>query len=187
MQLDARGPAYPDLGNAVAKYRRKAASAGSVSEMLPADRHAYGEAVEKAIRAKQRSELQRELPSHACRCASGTAYNDGEKISAAMRAKHHAALLACPSQERRARTPQAWKRLYDLAMESKSWAGHPWSLETWKQAHADNNRLDYLLGRKWLDYEAAISENFAYDHDEATRDNAAWDYHHEYTPEIEMA
>lgn len=48
------GPAYPNLGATVAKFRRKAAQAGSIGEMLKADRHAYADAVEKAIRAKQR-------------------------------------------------------------------------------------------------------------------------------------
>lgn len=48
------GPIYPDLGATVAKFRRKAAHVGSIKEMLPQDRYAYGEAVEKAIRAKQR-------------------------------------------------------------------------------------------------------------------------------------
>jgi hypothetical protein len=49
------GPIYPDLGAGVAKYRRKAAQAGSIKEMLPSDRHAYADAIEKAIRAKQRT------------------------------------------------------------------------------------------------------------------------------------
>lgn len=49
------GPTYPDLGAGVAKYRRMAASAGSVMEMDKALRHAYADAIEKAIRAKHRT------------------------------------------------------------------------------------------------------------------------------------
>lgn len=49
------GPAYPDLGATVAKFRAKANHVGSISEMLPADRHAYADAIEKAIRARHRT------------------------------------------------------------------------------------------------------------------------------------
>ena len=184
MQLNASGPAYPDLGNTVAKYRRMATKAGSISQMLPFDRQAYGEAVEKAIRAKQRSELMRELPSHPCPCASGTYHNTGEAIDRAMKAKHRAAALAAPAQERRARKPPEWERLYRAAMENTSWANHPWSAETWKQAHADNRRIDYLCTLVDTDYLLAKNEALWRDYEEACRDNAAWDYHHEYTPEL---
>jgi hypothetical protein len=113
------GPVYPDMGATVAKFRKMAASAGGIAEMLPAFRRAYGEAVEKAILAKQRAELQRELPSHRCHCTSGTNHNDGRKISAAMRAKQHAALLAYPSAERRARPAHVWQSMYEQAMADK--------------------------------------------------------------------
>ena len=49
------GPTYPDLGQTVAKFRRKAAAAGSIREMERADRVAYADAIEKAIRAKHRT------------------------------------------------------------------------------------------------------------------------------------
>jgi hypothetical protein len=120
------GPIYPDLPS-VKKFRKMAASAGSVAAMDRAFRQAYGAAVEQAIRAKQRSELQRELPTHRCNCASDTNHNDGEAISAAMRAKHRAALAACPSQERRARPDHVWQALYDLAMAEKR-AREAWPL-----------------------------------------------------------
>lgn len=171
MQLNASGPAYPDLGNAVAKYRRMATKAGSLSDMLPADRRAYGEAVEKAIRAKQRSELQRELPSHAPNCASGTAHNTGEAIHRAMQAKHRAALLACPSQIRRARKPWEWQSKYNEAMEEKAFASLPWSRETWERAHTDNRRLNQLIAQKWADYDWAWMEHADMSYDEACRDN----------------
>jgi hypothetical protein len=108
------GPVYPDLLT-VKKHRRR----DGLAAMSRSDRQAYGLAVETAIRAKQRSELQRELPEHRCNCASGTNHNDGRAISKAMRAKHRAALAACPGQERRARTPQVWQAMYDEAMKQK--------------------------------------------------------------------
>ena len=49
------GPEYPELGATVAKFRRKAASAGSIKAMERADRVAYADAIEKAIRAKHRT------------------------------------------------------------------------------------------------------------------------------------
>lgn len=49
------GPSYPDLGATVAKFRRKAAAAGSIREMARADVVAYADAIEKAIRAKHRT------------------------------------------------------------------------------------------------------------------------------------
>jgi hypothetical protein len=57
------GPLYPDLGAGVAKYRRLAAKAGSIKEMARADRVAYAEAVEKAIRAKHRTMHMRPTPA----------------------------------------------------------------------------------------------------------------------------
>lgn len=112
------GPIYPDLPS-VKKFRKMAASAGSVAAMDKAFRHAYGEAVEAAIKAKQRSELQRELPTHNCHCASGTNHNSGAAIHKAMQRKHRAALVACPGQERRARKPEVWHAMYDEAMAEK--------------------------------------------------------------------
>jgi len=47
-------PEYPELGATVAKFRRQANGAGSVMAMMPWDRHAYADAIEKAIRAKHR-------------------------------------------------------------------------------------------------------------------------------------
>jgi hypothetical protein len=49
------GPLYPNLGAGVAKFRRLATKAGSVRDMAKADRHAYADAIEKAIRAKHRT------------------------------------------------------------------------------------------------------------------------------------
>jgi hypothetical protein len=109
-------PIYPDLPSV--KKHRKAARDGLAS-MSPDQRRAYGQAVEDAIKARQRSELQRELPTHNVNCASGTNHNCGLKISAAMRARHRATLLACPSQQRRARSPQIWQAMYDKAMQEK--------------------------------------------------------------------
>jgi hypothetical protein len=111
------GPVYPDLGPSVAKYRR-AAKAGLAS-LSKAQRHAYADAIEKAIRAKQRAALQRELPSHRVSCTSGTNHNDGTAIDAAIRQQHRSALQAYVSKVRRDRTPQQWSDMYEKAMAEK--------------------------------------------------------------------
>ena len=51
-------PAYPALGTSVEKHRRRAAAAGGVASMTKSERREYGNAVSKAIRAKQRAELR---------------------------------------------------------------------------------------------------------------------------------
>lgn len=114
------GPLYPDLGSGVAKYRRMAVGAGGLMAMDKAMRNSYGEAVEKAIRAKQRSELQRELPSHPVHCASGTNHSDGGAIHEAIRRRQRAALLACPAQYRRDRPDHVWREMYEEAMAEKA-------------------------------------------------------------------
>lgn len=111
------GPLYPDLGAGLAKHRRAARK--GLSKMTPGDRHAYGEAVEQAVLARQRSELQRELPTHNVHCASGCSSPDGAVIHRHLQNKQRAALLACPSQERRARTDDKWREMYEEAMAEK--------------------------------------------------------------------
>jgi hypothetical protein len=105
-------PAYYDLGSSVAKFRRKA-------ELTKDERRAYGEAVERAVLAKQRQALQRELPSHAVSCASGTSHSDGRKISEAVRQQQRASLLSYPAKVRAARPSHEWRKLYDKAMDEK--------------------------------------------------------------------
>jgi hypothetical protein len=68
--------------------------------------------------------------------------------------------------------------VYAHMMDQKSWP-MPWLPETWHRAQEDNETLDYHLRAKWRDYEDAIMDHWFYQHDEAERDNAAWDYHHE--------
>lgn len=106
------GPVYDIDSAALRKCRRKPLKA-----MSRAERDAYASAIETAVLAAQRASLRRAgnpLPSP--NCASGTAHNTGEAIHKAVRAQHRAALLACPSQERRARTPEKWREMYDAAM-----------------------------------------------------------------------
>ena len=110
------GPEYPTLAG-LDKHRK--AARNGLQAMTREARQAYGLAVETAIRAKQRAELQRVYTSHNCNCASGTNHNTGAAIHKAMQAKQRAALLAAPSAERRARKPAEWRRLYDAAMADK--------------------------------------------------------------------
>lgn len=112
------GPTYNIAGAALDKHRRIALKRGSVMAMTKAERWAYGEAIEKAVLAAQRSALQRELPTHAVHCASGCSSPDG--IGDHMRRKQRAELLAAPAQERRARTPDQWREMYARAMEQKA-------------------------------------------------------------------
>jgi hypothetical protein len=112
-------PEYPTLGAAVAKWRWRARE--GLQSLTLAERHAYGEAVERAILALQRSQLLRGLtPSTPkCHCASGTAHNTGEAIHNAIREQQLSALLAAPSQIRRARTDVEWRQMYEAAMAEK--------------------------------------------------------------------
>jgi len=105
---DPFGPQYPDLGTGVAKFRRMAS--GGIADMDPALRRSYGEAVETAIKSKQRSELIR----------AGTPPPPIVKdVGASLRAKQRNALLAYPGAARRAREPDEWQKLYDEAMNAK--------------------------------------------------------------------
>jgi hypothetical protein len=106
--LTAYGPLYPKLGSSVAKYRRLPRGT-----FLPA----YGDAVHAAIRALQRRELQRELPSFAPRCVSRTWHTDGDSIHKAVQQQQHRSLVSCPDQIRRDRTPAEWERLYVETMK----------------------------------------------------------------------
>jgi len=116
---DASGPEYPSLGATFAKWRVKARDA--LRTLTRAEVHAYGEAVERAIVALQRSEAQRGLTPMApkVRCASGTSHNTGEAIHEAVRKQQRDALLAWPSQARRARPDHAWREMYEAAMAEK--------------------------------------------------------------------
>ena len=106
--------------NTLAKFRGLARD--GLAHMSPGDRHAYGEAVERAILAMQRSELQRSIGpiKPRVRCASGTGHNDGTAIHEAIRAQQLNALLAWPGKVRRNRADVEWQNLYDAAMNAKA-------------------------------------------------------------------
>ncbi len=106
------GPAYPEMGGSVAKFRRVAAKAGSISAMSKAERYAYGEAVEKAIKSKQRSALlgAQVVLEGPCR-----------EIGAKIRSEQKAALSSYPAKVRAARSARAWESMYEAAMAEK-WA-----------------------------------------------------------------
>ena len=105
------GPDYPDLGAGVAKFRKR----GPVAKMPKAMRREYGEAVEKAIRAKQRQELMRE----------GTSPRAVDVIGEARLQRLRAALQASVGKERREREPDEWKAMYEEAMKQKRAAPPP--------------------------------------------------------------
>ncbi len=117
--MSESNPVYYDLGAGVVKFRRLANKFGSIAEMPKSDRRAYAEVVEKAIRAKQRAALVRELPSFKPNCASGTAHTTGEAIHNAVREQQRTALLAAPSAIRKARSKSEWRSMYAKAMQEK--------------------------------------------------------------------
>lgn len=106
------GPAYPEMGGTVAKFRRVAAAAGSIAAMSKAERWAYGEAVEKAIKSKQRAALlgAQVVLEGPCR-----------EIGAKIRAEQKAALSSWPAKVRAARSARVWESMYEAAMAEK-WA-----------------------------------------------------------------
>ncbi len=102
-------PQYPDLGEGVAKLRRKVR--GSIYDIPREQRVAYADAIERAIRAKQRSALQ-----GAFGAVPTANYGDvGDRI----RAAHRASLAAYAGKVRRARKHHEWMALYEEAMEEK--------------------------------------------------------------------
>ena len=112
------GPEYDLESAALKKFRTKARK--GLSHLSADDRRAYGAAVEAATLARQRAFLKSGgEPEPRPHCASGTWHTTGEAISAAVRSQHRAALAACPAQERRARTPDQWRSMYEAAMAAK--------------------------------------------------------------------
>lgn len=80
----------------------------------------YANAVEKAVLAKQRSQLKGYgEPNLTPQCASGTWHSDGESIHKAIQSKQRTALAAAPARIRKARKPHEWQALYDEAMQHK--------------------------------------------------------------------
>jgi hypothetical protein len=115
---DDYGPEYNIDSAALKKFRHRASK--GLAKMSRADRLAYAAAIEAAVISAQRLALRRAAPSiPRPNCASGTTHNTGEAIIKAIRDQHRAALLACPSQERRARSPVQWQTMYDAAMAEK--------------------------------------------------------------------
>ncbi len=110
------GPDYPELGSAVAKWRRIA----RVRELTFLEREEYGAAICAAIRAKQKAELQRELPTIKPSCASGTAHTRGADILRAVAAQHRSALIASAARERKARPAHVWREMYEQATTEKA-------------------------------------------------------------------
>jgi hypothetical protein len=118
MATEDEGPEY-DIDSATLKKFRRLASKG-LAKLSRDDRRQYAEAVTAAVLAAQRASLRREgNPAPRPNCASGTTHNTGAAIDKAIRAQHRAALLACPSQERRARSPSKWQEMYAAAMAEK--------------------------------------------------------------------
>ncbi len=116
-------PSYDVTSARLSKYRWLARD--GLATLTQEERHAYGEAVEQAILAKQRSEFLASVGKPANpkpRCASGTPFPDGAAIHEAIKQQQRNALLAAPSQIRRRRTDAEWRQLYEQAMAAKATA-----------------------------------------------------------------
>jgi len=98
-------PDYPNLGTKVARLRR-----GS-------DHKAHGAAVLEAIRRLQRSDLNRETPSHNVHCASGTNLTTGKAILKAVAQQHRG--YHNPDAIRKARSLADLEERYAEAMKEK--------------------------------------------------------------------
>lgn len=114
------GPLYNVASPSLAKHRAKARE--GLFAMSYEDRHAYGEAVERAILTMQRQEFMRAscASGKRCSCASGTWHSDGADIHEAVRQQQRNALLAWPAKVRRNRTDVEWRQMYDAAMDEKA-------------------------------------------------------------------
>ena len=114
-------PYYDVTSARLGKYRWLARD--GLAKLTKEERRAYGEAVEQAILAKQRSELLASIGTPANpkpRCVSGTPFADGAAIHEAIKQQQRNALLAAPSQIRRRRTDAEWRHLYYQAMAAKA-------------------------------------------------------------------
>jgi len=112
------GPVY-DIDSAALRHYRHLARNG-LKNLTEAERHAYAEAIESAVKAAQRASLHRggyrDTP---CNCVSGTPYNDGAKIHEALRQRTRREAQAASDKQRRDRTPEQWKEMYEAAMKEK--------------------------------------------------------------------
>ncbi|SRR6266404_1495120 len=71
------------------------------------------------------------------------------------------------------------RAVYEYEIDRKSQDARGWSHATYYQARSDNERINHLLMSKWDDYKEALLDQIYLDYEEALRDNAAWEYHHE--------
>jgi hypothetical protein len=103
------GPAYNVESASLKKFRRNGG-----------DRKAHGQAVLDAVLTAQRGQLRtagETIPRP--NCASGTLHSEGRDILKAIASQQRAKLAACAAQERKARTPAEWRKLYFEAMAEK--------------------------------------------------------------------
>lgn len=117
--LEPFGPDYNVDGAGLKAFRRAARK--GLSALSRDERQAYGAAVEAAVLTQQRAAFLRAagVTDHNAPCASGTWASDGAAIHAHMRRKQRAAILAAPSQIRRAREPDVWRAMYAEAMAER--------------------------------------------------------------------
>ena len=113
------GPTYNIDSTNLKKFRFMAKD--GLKELSYNERYAYGEAVEKAVLAKQKAEARvgLDLTEHRINCASGTNYTTGAEIHKAVRLQQYNSLMGYPSKVRRNRSDIEWRGMYNDAMELK--------------------------------------------------------------------
>jgi hypothetical protein len=103
------GPLYNVESAALKKFRRNGG-----------DTKAHGQAVLAAILTAQAGQLRtagETIPRP--NCASGTLHSEGRDILKAVASQQRAKLAACAAQQRKARTPAEWRKMYLEAMAEK--------------------------------------------------------------------
>ncbi|MBN9051562.1 MAG: hypothetical protein J0H78_19050 [Rhizobiales bacterium] len=111
--MKEHGPEYNVTSPALVRFRKLANGRTLTRE----ERQAYGAAVEAAVLAAQRRQLRSAAePEHRPNCASRSWPNKPGEVGEVIRRQQRAALARCAEQERRARTPDQWEKMYREAM-----------------------------------------------------------------------
>jgi len=84
------GPEYPALGKDVLAFRKLAEKEGGLKALSIMARKAYGNAVLNAVRKLQAASLRKVFVEKPAHCASGTNFNSGKAILAAVAAQNAA-------------------------------------------------------------------------------------------------
>jgi hypothetical protein len=109
-------------------------------------------------------------------------------ISRLSRMKVPFKMVGDPEWNYHARGATAWesrqKAVYEYEIDRKRNDAGGWTNALYYEAVNKNEWIDHLVVRSWNDFREAELDNIEFDREAAERENAAWDYHHEYCPEL---